>query len=100
VLASAGDYQQTAKALEHLGVLDGASEKLPPLAGESNDDLRAKIVVLAGAQNPRQRRQAIGLLEDLLRRQQLTQDDRFLLAQLYDTVGEWPKARVQYFLLV
>ncbi len=96
VLSSPNDYQETVKALRLLGVLDAESEKLPPATGENLADQRAKIVILARAQNPRQRRQAISLLEGLLGRQQITSDERFLLAQLYESVGEWPKARQQF----
>jgi tetratricopeptide (TPR) repeat protein len=100
VLGTAGDYQQTVRALEHLSVLDVKAEKIQPLGRETIADQRAKIIVLAAAQNPRQRRQAIRLLEDLLHRRQLTPDDRFLLAQLYDAVGEWSKARDHFLVLV
>ncbi|MCI0682563.1 MAG: tetratricopeptide repeat protein [Gemmataceae bacterium] len=100
VLASAGDYQQTVKALEQFGVVDGGSEKVAAMATERIADQRAQILILSVAQNPRQRRKGVTLLEDLMRRQQMSRDDRFLLAQLYDTVGEWPKAREQYLFLL
>lgn len=100
VLASTGDYQRTIKALEHFGVVDGRTDNVPSLAAERIADQRAQIMILSVAQNPRQRRKGISLLEDLLRRQQMTRDDRFVLAQLYDTVGEWSKAREQFLFLL
>jgi tetratricopeptide (TPR) repeat protein len=99
VLASANDYQQTVRALEVLGVVGGA-DQLGPMAETNYADQRAKIVILARAQNPRQRRQAIGLLEGLVRNQQATQDERYLLGQLYESVGDWAKAREQFLFVV
>lgn len=97
VRASSGDYRQALKALEQLGGTEGDAATKQGAAGESIADLRAKVIILAAAQNPRQRRQAIDILEELLRRrQQLTSQDHFLLAQLYESVNEWPKAREQF----
>ncbi len=91
VLASGAGHEQRQKALELLGVLgDG-----PETAGADLNpaDLRARVLVLAKAQNPRQRRQAVALLENLQRSEPLTPDEQFLLAQLYDTVGQGDKAQ-------
>src|SRR5262249_23651753 len=46
------------------------------------------------------RAKAISVLEGLERRSALTDDDRFLLAQLFDQNGQWPKARDHYGNLV
>jgi tetratricopeptide (TPR) repeat protein len=96
VLGAGGDYQETTRALQVLGVLDSSSEKLSSTSGESTADQRAKIALLARSQNVRQRRQAVSLLESLLRRQQITNSERLLLAQLYESIGQWPKAHEQF----
>jgi tetratricopeptide (TPR) repeat protein len=100
LLAAGGDYQETVKGLAMLGVLDGGAAKLQPATAQNLADQRAKIVILARAQNLGQRRQAVSLLEDLLHRNQATLDERFLLAHLCGTVGEWPKAKEQYLSLL
>jgi tetratricopeptide (TPR) repeat protein len=100
ILASGGNYQESIRALEIVGILEREKGQQTPETSVSAADQRAKIVILARAQNPRQRREAIALLEDLLRRQQLMPQERFLLSQLYDSVGEWSKAREHLLLLV
>lgn len=100
IMSSGNDYQETTKALRILGILDANADEVEPATGESAVDQRAKIVVLARAQNVRQRRLAIQLLEELLRKRQIQYDERVLLARLYESVGEWPKARDQYYYLL
>jgi tetratricopeptide (TPR) repeat protein len=68
--------------------------------GESIEDLRAKVVLLANmppkgdGTSPRQ--QAIGILETVIRHPQATVADRFSLAKLYDAEHDWAKAEEQY----
>jgi tetratricopeptide (TPR) repeat protein len=100
VLASSGDYQQSKKALELLGFIDELAKDKEFPAKEDPVDQRAKLAVLARQKNPVQRREAVAILEDLLRRQLLTPDERFLLAQLYQSQGNWPKEREQIMFLV
>jgi tetratricopeptide (TPR) repeat protein len=101
VMASRGDYQTRVKALQMVGILgEEAGKDRPESGGVTAADQRTKILILARADNPRQRREAISLLEELVRRQQITPQERLLLAQLCDSVGEWPKARAQLLLLV
>jgi tetratricopeptide (TPR) repeat protein len=93
VLAAGGDYQQSRQALVILGILDQAEQ---PAAAEDNpEDQRARAMVLAAQRGRKPRRSAIALLEKLAARQPLTGDDQFLLAQLYDATGDWPRARQQ-----
>jgi len=94
IVAQGGSYQDTLKALNVLGVLDGADPT--DVADGSLADQRSKIVILARAQNIKQRRQAVTMLEILLRQQQINLEERYLLAQLYDSVGQWPNSREQY----
>jgi cellulose synthase operon protein C len=98
IIGQGGGYQESIKALNILGVLDASDQ--PAVAQDSLADQRSKIVILARAQNVTQRRQAVTLLESLLRQQQITLEERQLLAQLYDTIGQWPKANEQYLFVL
>ncbi|MBY0522441.1 MAG: tetratricopeptide repeat protein [Gemmataceae bacterium] len=91
-LAASGNYQRSQTALSLLGLADGADKPKSPLK-ETVDNRRAQAVVLAVQKNTRQRREAIARLEVLRERREATADDQFLLAQLYDGIGDWPKAR-------
>lgn len=59
--------------------------------GNRAEDVRSKAMVLTGI--PTRRQEAIVLLDGLVQRQQATVSDRFLLAQLYERVGNWPRAK-------
>ncbi len=100
VLASGPNYQESVKALRIMGVVNFDADALPLETGESAADQRTKILILAKAQNPRQRRQAINLLEGLQRQQQISTDEHFLLAQLYHSVGNWYRAREEYLFVL
>ncbi len=91
-LAATGDYQRSQTAMALLGLTDGPDR---PQSGikESVENRRAQAVVLAAQKNTRHRREAIARLEGMRQRREATSDDQFLLAQLYEGVGEWPKAR-------
>src|SRR5262249_31364718 len=93
VQASGGDYQKSQAALALLGV--GQEEAAAAPAGESVEDLRAKVVILAAQPSVRKRQRAIGILEGLRRQQVATADEQFLLARLYESVGAWRKTRNQ-----
>ena len=43
-----------------------------------------------------QRKRAIEILETLADQNLATSEDRFLLAHLYEVIGDWPKAREKY----
>jgi len=55
---------------------------------------------LAVQPSRRERRQAIPILEGLTGRNEATPEDQFLLAQLYEADGNWPKARHRLKILV
>src|SRR5207253_4064104 len=57
------------------------------------EELRARAVVLVAQTGRKYQEEAIRTLEYLNRRQPLSPEDRFLLVQLYERVGEQPKAR-------
>jgi tetratricopeptide (TPR) repeat protein len=60
-------------------------------AGDDVEDWRAKA--LLQAKEPGGLRGAIRTLEELERRQPPTPDEKYFLAQLYESAGEWPRAR-------
>jgi tetratricopeptide (TPR) repeat protein len=94
VLVAGKDHQQARDALAVLGIVD--RDQLRELTrGEAEEDLRVRAIVLAAQQGLGQRRAAIKLLESLPRKQART-DDQFLLAQLYESVGDWTRAREQF----
>jgi tetratricopeptide (TPR) repeat protein len=92
-LAGSGDYQRWHEALKLLGLREDGD--LPKTTSDSLEEQRTRAVVLAGMKNRRQRQRAIGLLEDIRGKQALTAEEQFLLAQLYEAIGDWPKARQQ-----
>jgi tetratricopeptide (TPR) repeat protein len=88
VMAIGGDYQQARDALALIGGDDlrrGESRTAP--------DLRVRAVLLAMQRGRRERREAIQILEGLIGQRVATPEDHFLLAQLYEANGDWPRAR-------
>ena len=67
---------------------------------ETIDRLRTKALALAALPYVRDHRAAIRILEKMRDRQPLTANDQFLLAQLYESVKEWPKAHAELVALV
>ena len=97
VLASGGDQPRWREALTLVGLReDGA---LPKPTADNLEDLRSGALVLAAQKKRQQRRRAMELLESL-QEKQLTAEEQFLLAQLHEALGEWPKARQQLLQLV
>jgi tetratricopeptide (TPR) repeat protein len=92
ILKSTVDYEQARAALDLLGV--GAGKQ------ESADDLRAKAMILQLQQGPRHWRELVTVLENLARVGTLSGDERFLLAQRYEALGEKRKAREQMLTLL
>ncbi len=79
------DYKHAQEALSLLGPAD-----------ETPDDFRLRTRVLAAQRTKQARAEAIQTLEELGKRESLEADDRFLLAQLLELSGQWPKARDQW----
>jgi tetratricopeptide (TPR) repeat protein len=94
VLAAQGDYHSSQDALRILGI-PGPGDRPVPAAGGTPADQRARALVLALQRGTRQRKEAIRILESLRAAEPLTPEDQFLLAQLYESVGDWPQARLQ-----
>jgi tetratricopeptide (TPR) repeat protein len=68
--------------------------------GPNVEDLRAQIVLWTQQPNtgskPKPRQKAIEALEEMIRQGQAGREDRFVLAKLYDTEGNWDKAESHY----
>ncbi|MEO6810575.1 MAG: tetratricopeptide repeat protein, partial [Isosphaeraceae bacterium] len=91
LLAMGGGHQGALKALE---VLDQAGQGGDPREA-APEDLRAKAKILATQPSTAKRTEAIAILQGLIERRQAITDDLFLLAQLFEAAGDWPKAREQ-----
>ena len=92
-LSLEGKEQLSLKALE---MLDAPDEQ-GVASGETNiDDLRAKAIVYAAQRNRDRRREAIRILDSIVRQETPRIEDRILLAELYQADGNWTKARDQY----
>ncbi len=90
VLALQDDYQKSRRALEVLGLLD---KEDAPSGADGVDELRARALVLAVQRSRAKRLRAIRLIEDAIGRQPPAPEDLFLLAQLYESVGDGGRAR-------
>ncbi len=94
VLASSGDRRRSLEALKLLNLVDEGASYLPA-ADEPVDEIRAKAKVLSLRNTRDARLAAIGGLKHVIAREPPRPDDRYLLAQLYEADGNWPKAREQ-----
>jgi tetratricopeptide (TPR) repeat protein len=99
VMASGGDARRASEALSLLGPADGI-EPAQSRGVRSVQDRRARAIVLAAQANRERRKEAIGLLEGILQEGSASADDRFMLAQLYESDGNWTKAREQMLALM
>jgi tetratricopeptide (TPR) repeat protein len=97
ILATGGGYQGFLDALRLLGMRlrpDGTVvEEGRDLPQDRDENLRLRARVLATQRTKALRTRAIALLEDLGRRRRLPADDQFLLAQLVEANGDWPRAQ-------
>ena len=84
----ASDYEQKYKLLAELGYLDRPLDN----SFEAPDDKRTRAIILAAQGRRRNREEAIRVLEEIGKAQPLTNDDQFLLAQLYNSLGNTGKA--------
>jgi tetratricopeptide (TPR) repeat protein len=89
--AAGGDYARSQKALADLGFGDVSGKQASK--DESVEDLRAKALALAVQGYRNGRREAVRLLEIVRTRHLLGPEEQFLLAQLYESLGDWPRAR-------
>ncbi|HEY7314568.1 MAG TPA: tetratricopeptide repeat protein [Gemmataceae bacterium] len=94
-----GDYQESRKALELVGLLEEGKLADRP-ESETASDRRAQATLLAMQKSRSERRRAIPILEDLVRRQEALLEDDFLLAQLYESIGDWSKSQKEMLVLL
>jgi tetratricopeptide (TPR) repeat protein len=102
VLAAGQDGRSSREALALVGLSAGAlSPDRAPAPSEGGTDLqRARAAVLATRPTPRERQQAIDILEKLGAHQPLSPEDQYLLVQLYERAGNTQKARDRMLLLL
>jgi tetratricopeptide (TPR) repeat protein len=91
VLAAGGDRRRAAEALAMMGL--AGDHPAEPAADATPEELRARAVVLATQPERRRLHEAVRTLEVLDQRQKLTTEDRFLLAQLAERLGEARRLR-------
>jgi tetratricopeptide (TPR) repeat protein len=95
VMVARKDYRKLAEAATLVGLSVDSDGNLIEAknADESVEGIRARARVLSTQSGKPPRERAIALLEKLDDRHGLTADDQFLLAQLYEAAGVWPRAR-------
>lgn len=102
-LATSGDNRRLPEALTLVGLrleADGRIGATPiPSTEDVADEQRVRAQVLASQPWRESRKKAIALLDDLSSRRALLPDDQFLLAQLFESDGNWQKARESLRLL-
>lgn len=96
IVASAGNPKRVAEALDMLGTAEGGGGPERAQGGDTVEDRRARVEILAAQPDKDQRRLAIGILADLVKEGAATAADRRLLAGLYDSDGDWPRSREIY----
>ncbi|HTU19783.1 MAG TPA: tetratricopeptide repeat protein [Gemmataceae bacterium] len=94
-----GDYQESRMALELVGLLEEGNV-VDPRDGQTAQERRTQATLLAMQRSRGDRRRAIPILEDLIKRQEALPADRFLLAQLHEAMDDWPKARNEMLTLL
>ena len=105
VLANGSDQTQRSRALaifEPDGKLVPAGEEGKILERKNlgdPEDLRVLARVLDLQRTVVHRKRAIEILETLAEKNLATNEDRFVVARLYEAIGEWQKAREKYFQL-
>jgi tetratricopeptide (TPR) repeat protein len=82
------------RARQALALLEAAGRQGKTL--DDADDLRVLAWVLNAQGTPEDRMRAIEVLESLISKNLASSEDHFLLAQLEEVSGDWPKAREQY----
>lgn len=95
LVAGGRDPKRVTEALDILGGADGRGPDRPGGAA-GVEDRRARAAILASQTSKAQRREAIGILDGLVREGAATPADRQLLAQVLEAEGEWPRARDLY----
>jgi tetratricopeptide (TPR) repeat protein len=94
--AKSTDVQKVHKALSLLEPGGQAPGGGGANALEDPEDLRVLAWVLDAQGTIQHRKRAIQVLESLVARSLANAEDRFLIARLYETNGDWPKAREGY----
>jgi cellulose synthase operon protein C len=95
--ASGSTFDQAHKAL---ALFEPDGQATPPgqegKTLQDPEDLRILARVLEAQRNQLSLARAIEILESLITRSLANNEDRFLLARLYEKINDWPKAREAY----
>jgi tetratricopeptide (TPR) repeat protein len=92
-LASSPEPEKVRRALSILTPTSQAAASGPGAkAIPDPEDLRALAFVLNAQRNVADRKRAIEIVESLVIKNLASPDDRFFLARLHETSGNWPKA--------
>jgi tetratricopeptide (TPR) repeat protein len=102
LLSGANDLKSFREALALVGLSLGPDGKLPRdiKPDENTETERTRARVLAAQPQRHFRERAVEMLEGLAVNGALSQDDAYVLALLYDSTGQWPKARERLLELV
>lgn len=90
-LAGSGNFAHWREAMSLVGLNEDADP--PRTTADNVEDQRVRAVVLAAQKSRRYRQRAIALLSELESRQMLQPEEQYLLAQLYEAVGDGAAAR-------
>jgi tetratricopeptide (TPR) repeat protein len=93
MLANRENYEQTRAALESLNLLDKDGLPKPMTGHETADEVVARAFAFASTPGLRGKRDAIQTIEEYGSRHKLELGHQFLLAQLHNVVGDWPRSR-------
>jgi tetratricopeptide (TPR) repeat protein len=99
LIALDGDPRKAQKALAALDQTEVGKEGQLSV-GERAQNQRTRAVVLAVQRDFGKRLEAIKILEAMKEGGRLDPEDRFLLAELYEAAGEWPRAREEMMSLL
>jgi tetratricopeptide (TPR) repeat protein len=94
LLASSGKRRQSVEAFQLLGLAEEGETYLPR-DDAAVEEIRSQAKVLALRDNRDARRAAIRGFEAIVDREAPSADDLYLLARLYESDGNWTKAKVQ-----
>jgi len=91
VTALGGDASQAREAMALLSAEAGPASQPSEAA-----DRRTRATILAMRPIPQSRREALKILESLIEKQEALPEDYFLAAQLHETTGDWPRAKLRF----
>jgi cellulose synthase operon protein C len=98
LLAGSGNYARWREAMTLVGLNEDTDA--PRSTADNVEEQRVRAVVLSAQKSRRNRQRAIAVLSGLESRQVLLPEEQYLLAQLYESIGDAPAARAQMLQLL